>query len=259
MRRLVRCLQPVYPRVGAAHDQRRALLQADSLIFDLEDAVHSAEKDTARILLLHALPLFRGHNVAVRINAEESCWKEDLEVLRSGLVETVVVPKARAAFLKKLAGVLDTMGLRTGIAALIESTRSLEELGEIAVATPRLTSLLLGGEDYSLDLGAERTRAGNEIFYARTRVANAASAYHLEALDTPFADAGDLEGLRGDAELARGLGFTGKLAINPLQVSVIRQVFYPSEKEIHWAQAVLIAADCRRTRERRLLAAGKDG
>ena len=200
-------------------------LQADSLIFDLEDAVHAEEKDAARILLFHALPLFRGRNIAVRINAEEGCWMEDLEVLRGGLVRTVVVPKARAGFLKELSRILDSMGLGTEIAALIESARSLEEIGEIACATARLTSLLLGGEDYCLDLGTERTRAGNEIFHARTRLVNAASAYHLESLDTPFADAGDAEGLQSDAELARSLGFTGKLSISPLQIPLHPQGF----------------------------------
>ena len=216
-------------------------VQSDSLIFDLEDAVHLEEKDSARVLLAQALPLFADRNIAIRINCSEGCWREDIELLRSGLVHNIIVPKAKAAHLAQISAILDEMNVDVDIAALIESTESLEELSQIATASPRVKSLLLGGEDYSLELGVERTREGSELLYARTKLANVASAYHLEALDTPFVDTNDTEGLTRDAIYAKGLGFTGKLAINPLQIAAIQKVFYPTEKEILWARRVLDA------------------
>lgn len=212
--------------------------QADSLIFDLEDAVHAEEKDSARTLLFYALPHFEGRNIAVRINCQEGCWRDDIELLRSGQVKTLVVPKARASFILELSDILEDMGADTDIAALIESAESLEQLSDIACASPRVTSLLMGGEDYSLDLGTDRTIGGEEILYARMKIANVAAAYRLEALDTPFADTDDMQGLKNDSTYAKKLGFSGKLAINPLQISVIHNVFYPTDKEIQWAMAI---------------------
>lgn len=217
-------------------------IQADSLIFDMEDAVHQEEKDSARRLLSCALPLFAGRNTAIRINDSSNCWREDLELVRSGLIRNVVVPKARAVHLKQVSELLDKMESEADIAALIESPDSLEELSEIVSASKRIKSLLLGGEDYSLELGVERTGEGRELFYARAKIANTASAFHLEALDTPFVDTDDQEGLERDSRYARGLGFTGKLAINPLQIETIQGVFRPSEQEIQWAARVMEAA-----------------
>lgn len=216
-------------------------MKADSLIFDLEDAVHVEEKDSARMILAYALPLFKNRNIAIRINCSTSCWREDLELLRTGIVHNIIVPKAKADHIKDISDALDSMGVNADIAALIESTESLEELSQIAKSSPRVTGLLMGGEDYSLDLGTERSKAGNEILYARIKIANVASAYHLESLDTPFSDTNDMEGLERDAAYAKGLGFTGKLAINPLQVPVIQKVFYPSEKEVTWAKRIMEA------------------
>ena len=218
-------------------------LQADTLIFDLEDAVHMDEKDSARILLLHALPIFQGRNAAVRINSVDTIWRDDLEVFRTGLVQTVVVPKANPESVKRVSEALNEMHSDADIAALIESAESLEQLNDIIKASNRMTSLLLGGEDYSLDLGVERTRRGEEIFYARVRIVTAAAANQLEAIDTPFSDAKDTEGLIIDTKYAKSLGFTGKLAINPLQVAPIQTTFYPSELELNWAEMVIRATN----------------
>lgn len=214
--------------------------QADSLIFDLEDAVHLEQKDSARMLLSQALPLFAGKNLAIRINGSDGCWREDLELLRLGVVKNIIVPKATSEHLHRIAAVLDELHAEVDVAALIECTQSLAELDQIA-ASPRVTGLLMGGEDYSLDLGVERTREGSEILYARMKIANTAAAYHLEALDTPFSDVTDQEGLLWDCRYAKGLGFTGKLCINPLQTASIQSVFRPNAQEVDWARRVLQA------------------
>jgi citrate lyase subunit beta/citryl-CoA lyase len=217
-------------------------VEADSLIFDLEDAVHISEKDSARILLRNALPLFNGRNIAIRINANDDYWMEDLELFRLGIAHNVVVPKARAEQIKQISALLDDMNADVDIEALIESADSLEELSEICRASKRVRGLLMGGEDYSLDLGVERTRKGDEILFARTKIANVARAYDLESLDTPFSDVQDEDGLMQDAKFAKGIGYTGKLSINPLQVKGIQKVFRPEDKEIKWAQKILDAA-----------------
>jgi len=218
-------------------------LPVDSLIFDLEDAVSPSEKDSARELLRHALPLFAGRTVAVRINGNDGCWEEDLELFRGSGADVVVAPKAEAFFLAELSVRLDEFGSKAGLAALIETTYAVESLPDIATCSDRLTSLLFGGEDYSLDLGVERTLAGEEIQYARARISNTAHAHGLEALDTPFVATGDDAALEQDARHARSLGFTGKLSINPNQVRTIRRAFAPSREELEWAGRVVRAAE----------------
>jgi len=219
---------------------------ANSLIFDLEDSVSLEEKDSARILLQEALPLLSeltDTHIAIRINSEDELWQEDLELLRTNLVQTVVIPKAKTNRLKEIAAKLDQMNIDTRIAAIIEDTQSLEELSHIATATSRITSLLLGAEDFSFDLGVERTMEGEEIRYARMRIANAAAAHGLEALDTPYVDTKDFEGLAQEARYVKGLGFTGKLAISPLQIEIIQSIFNPTEHELRWAALVVEAAN----------------
>ena len=214
-------------------------LQPDSLIFDLEDAVHPDEKDAARSLLQQALPLFSEQNVAVRINCSEGCWREDLELVKNHDVKMIVVPKAQADFLEEIHILLDSWNCSTKIAALIESASSLENLEKIILSTPRVFALLLGAEDYCLDMGIERSVSGEEILYARSRVCNKAHAFGLEALDTPFVGIADNEALQQDAALAKRLGFTGKLSINPHQIHIIQQTFRPTEEEITWAKRVI--------------------
>lgn len=217
-------------------------LRPDSLIFDLEDAVSLEEKDAARELLRSALPLFKGKNVAVRINSMDGCWKEDLNLACSPVIRTIVVPKADAKAIATIDAALQDIGGEAHIAALIESASSLENLPAIVESSPRLSALLLGGEDYCLDMGIERSIAGEEIFYARTRICTMAHAHNLEVLDTPFPGTDNFGDLENDTRRAKSLGFTGKLAINPHQITTIQKIFRPSEEELLWARTVVAAA-----------------
>jgi citrate lyase subunit beta/citryl-CoA lyase len=217
-------------------------LHPDSLIFDLEDAVSLEEKDAARELLRYALPLFEGKNVAVRINAMDGCWEEDLQLAYNPVVKHIVVPKADAQTIAAIDSGLGKIGCDAKIAALIESPSSLENLDTIVQASPRLSALLLGGEDFCLSMGIERSVAGEEIFYARTRICSIAHANDLEVLDTPFPETDNSIDLEIDTRRAKNLGFTGKLAISPHQIATIQRIFLPTEEDLQWAQIVVAAA-----------------
>jgi citrate lyase subunit beta/citryl-CoA lyase len=101
--------------------------------------------------------------------------------------------------------------------------------------------LFLGAEDLTSDLGAARSKAGQEIFYARGRMVMAAKACGIPVFDTPFTDVEDQEGLEIDAAFAKSLGFDGKAAISPRHVGVINQVFSPKLEEIAYAREVMAA------------------
>lgn len=135
-------------------------------------------------------------------------------------------------------------GMKVGtvkLIPLIETALGVENAFNIASACPRVAALFLGGEDLTADLRCKRTKQGNEINYARTRLVCAARAAGVDVYDTPFTDVNDDEGIVRDAEYAKSLGFSGKSAIAPRHVRVINEVFSPSAKDIEYARLVFEA------------------
>ncbi len=228
------------------------LLGADSLIFDLEDAVSPDEKDAARELVKNALTSldFGKCERIVRINGLDTpYWEEDLAAILPLRPEAVMPPKVSgAAYIdtldKALSGLEARMGLPAGqtkILALLETAQGVENAYAIAAASPRMMGLFLGAEDLTADLRCRRTKEGQEILYARGRLVCAARAAGIEVYDTPFTDVQDLEGLEADALLAKGLGFSGKACISPAHVATVNRVFSPSAAEIAYARDVFDA------------------
>lgn len=227
-------------------------LGADAVIFDLEDAVAPAEKDSARILVRNTLRYmdFSGCQRIVRINCVETpYWQEDLKAVLPWKPELILLPKAgSAADIHKADAYMTALeekeGMEpntVGLMPLIETAMGVENAFSIAASCKRVKALFLGAEDLTADLQCRRTKEGQEILYARTRLVVAARAAGIDVYDTPFTDVNDDEGIRTDAEFARGLGFTGKASISPRHVEVINQVFSPSEKEVDYAYEVMAA------------------
>lgn len=229
-------------------------LNADALIFDLEDAVSPGEKDAARILVRNVIKAlgFAGCTTIIRINdVETSYWEKDLEEMTPLRPSFILQPKASTPqdihrVDEKLTALETALGLPLGgigLIALLETALGIENAFAIATACSRVRALFLGAEDLSASLRCQRTKGGNEIVYARGRVVCAARAANIDAYDTPFTDVKDNEGALADAELARGLGFSGKAAISPAHLSIINGVFSPSQKEIDYAYEVLEAIE----------------
>lgn len=215
---------------------------ADSLIFDLEDSVAADEKDAARDLLKEALNhlYIIGKNIIVRINAlSTDYWKKDIEAVVDTKINTILIPKARPDDIKNISDLLNSHNTNINLMALIESAVSVEEITDIIKASKRVIDILFGAEDYTSDLGIERSQEGSEIFYARARLANAAHAYGIEALDTPFTILDDFEGLKEDTLKGKKLGYTGKASINPRHIDLINKIYTPSEKEVEYALRVI--------------------
>jgi citrate lyase subunit beta/citryl-CoA lyase len=227
-------------------------LGADSIILDLEDAVSPDEKDAARLLVRSAIERmgFAGVEITVRINSIDTAyWQDDLEAIVPLKPDLIMPPKASsAADMQTLDAYIAKVEEKTGIPVgtvklipLIETALGVERAFEIAAACPRVTALFLGGEDLTADLRCKRTKAGNEIDYARKRLVCAARAAGIDVYDTPFTDVNDDEGIVIDAEYAKSLGFTGKSAIAPRHVRTINEVFSPSLADIEYAKLVFEA------------------
>lgn len=234
------------PGNNPAMVQSADILGADSVIFDLEDAVAITEKDSAANLLIEALGSFPYDNieVVVRINPPETDFgKKDIKKLKGAHVDAILVPKATVEQIKILLPLIDEIGYKGSVICLVETAMGVEEVFEIINMDERIDGVLLGGEDLTADLGVVRTKEGNEINYARSRVVSACKAKKITCIDTPFTDADDLEGLRKDTEYGKSLGFTSKSSINPRHLSIIHEVFSPKTKEIKYALRVMEAVD----------------
>ena len=231
--------------------QNAGILGADSIILDLEDAVSVTEKDSARILVREAIKSvdFNGAEVVIRVNPLSSEFGlEDIKLIAKVKPDVLLIPKADQKEIELVDELLKEIEEQEGfepgiikIIPLIETAFGLETVFSVIQCSARIIAVLLGGEDLTADLGVKRTKKGEEILYARNKVAVACRAGKVDAIDTPFTDTNDLVGLREDTEKGKSIGFTGKAAINPRQVEEIHNVFAPSEEELQHAFRVIEA------------------
>ncbi|MGL4667147.1 MAG: HpcH/HpaI aldolase/citrate lyase family protein, partial [Saezia sp.] len=204
------------------------------------------EKDAARHLVTNALYQvdYWGSKKVVRPNPLEYGGEKDYQMIVPAAPDALLLPKINTADELRLAIDLIKKYERSDqppvmIIPLIETAMGVVHINEIAHASERIIALAFGAEDYSASIGAQRTIEGQEIFFARGATINAAASANVTALDTPFTDAQDDEGLFKDTMFAKSLGFKGKMAINPRQIDTIHRAFAPTSQEIRWATRVL--------------------
>lgn len=233
--------------------QTAPVFGSDAVIFDLEDAVALTEKDAARILVSEALKTMKYDTVevVVRVNPLSTPFADkDIDIIARLKPDAILLPKACPEDITELDRRLNKIEEEEGfehesikIHPLVETTYGVEKVYETIKASPRVISVLLGGEDLAVDLGVKRTKNSDELLYARTKIINACKACKVDAIDTPFTDTNDYEGLMADTLKAKMLGFTGKLSINPRQIDTIHKGYAPSEAEITHAQRVMAAKE----------------
>lgn len=223
---------------------------SDSIIYDLEDAVSPGEKDAARILVRNILSQGNFTHVenVVRINAlNTEFWKKDLDEILPVGIDIILVPKVEyKEDIHRVESYMEELGKKQGIniddimiMPLIETALGIENAFEIGVSSERIVGLFLGAEDLTADMGAKRTKEGEEIFYSRSRIVMAAKAAGIDVIDTPFTDVNDDEGLLVDAKFAKDLGFTGKSLISPRHIDTVNKVFTPSLEDYEYAKRVI--------------------
>ena len=233
------------------HKIRKATgLGVDSICMDMEDGVATNRKEQARLVIVEALGAFdfgRSERLA-RINAIGSGLEsDDLRVVLPARPDGIVVPKVEEGdqvrwVSEKITAVERERGWPVGsipLIILVETARGILNLAQIAGAAPRLQAIIFGAEDLAGDVGMARTRAGWEVFYARSAVVVHAAAYNLQAIDMVFIDFKDEAGLREEALQGDQMGFAGKQIIHPDQVAPVQEVFTPSDEAIAQALQVM--------------------
>jgi citrate lyase subunit beta / citryl-CoA lyase len=228
---------------------------ADAVILDLEDSVAAAAKDGARTSVaatLRAVAEPRKHELIVRVNPRGTRWYlADLAAVVPAGPAAVMLPKcAGPDDLRALDHHLEALETATGspvgrigvVAIVTETAASVFTLGAYAGVAARLMAICFGAEDLSADLGVAPRRPDGSFnaaaTFARAAVLAAAGAIGVAAIDTPWPDPRDPEGLRREAEAAAADGFAGKILIHPAQIEIANAVFTPSDDQIRWAERV---------------------
>jgi len=221
----------------------------NGLILDLEDAVAPDKKHEARFMVRNALRTlnFYGAERMVRINQGER-GLEDLNYVIPHHVNLILVPKVEEADqLVKVQKRIDEIKAQNHInhpiwlMPIIESAKGVMNAYAIAQATETVSSMAIGLEDYTADLGVRRTQEATESFFARNMVVTASVAAGIQAIDSVYSDVSDMEGLANNVKASKALGFIGMGCIHPRQVRVIHENYAPDEVEIEKAKKIFRA------------------
>jgi citrate lyase subunit beta/citryl-CoA lyase len=211
--------------------EKAAELPADEVVVDLEDGVAPADKERARANL--ALARARG-TLAVRINKGSHA---DIEAA-SAVADVLVVPKVESP--DEVAAVARRTDLPLEVQ--IETVRGLIHVEAIAQA-PQIEALLFGPGDFAASLGVPVLTIGaGASEYALARIAVAAKAFGLQAIDGPYASLEDPDALVAAARRALSFGYDGKWAIHPAQIGPLHEVFTPSAEEVERATRILASS-----------------
>lgn len=222
---------------------------ADSIMFDLEDAVSMAEKDAARDLVYEALQTqdYGDAELVVRVNGQDTpYYANDVRAMVKAGIDVVRLPKAEdAEMVKKLDADITAAEKEFGreegstmLMAAIESAKGVINAYQIASASDRMMGIALSAEDYTTDMKTHRYPDGAELEFARNMVLHAARAAGVAAFDTVFTNMNDTEGFYRETEYIHQLGFDGKSLVNPRQIPMVNKVYKPTKKEIENAKNV---------------------
>lgn len=222
---------------------------ADSIMFDLEDAVSMAEKDAARDLVYEALQTqdYGDAELVVRVNGQDTpYYANDVRAMVKAGIDVVRLPKAEdAEMVKKLDADITAAEKEFGreegstmLMAAIESAKGVINAYQIASASERMMGIALSAEDYTTDMKTHRYPDGAELEFARNMVLHAARAVGVAAFDTVFTNMNDTEGFYRETEYIHQLGFDGKSLVNPRQIPMVNKVYEPTKKEIENAKNV---------------------
>ncbi len=259
--------------------EKAAKSAADVIFLDLEDAVAPDKKEEARRNVIRALNEIDWGNktVSVRINGLDThyMYRDVVEVIEQTgeRLDLFMIPKVGTAADVYAVDMLVSQveqakgrKKRIGFELIIETALGMQNVHEIAGASPRNESLHFGVADYAASTRARTTNIGGvnpdysvltdpledgrrEVHwgdmwhYAIARMVVAARANGLRPIDGPFGDFSDADGYRAAARRAAALGCEGKWAIHPSQIALANEVFSPSEKEVERARRILAAME----------------
>lgn len=243
--------------------QKGPTVPADMTFLDLEDSVAPLEKEAARSKVAEAIKTLPWDDrvICVRVNAWDTRWTygDVIEVVSNAgtRLDEIMLPKVQSAAEVIALDMLLTQieancGLpdgHIGIEAQIETTRGLINVEEICAASPRLETIIFGPADFAASMEmpvltggvAIPEYPGDHFHYVFSKILMAGRANGLQVIDGPFLKIRDLDGLREFSQRTRVLGYDGKWALNPDQVTVLNEVYSPTQEQFDRAHDILDA------------------
>ena len=225
------------------------LHKPDGIILDLEDSVAPVEKEAAQLLVRNALRSvdIYGCERMIRINQLPK-GIDDLKFIVPHNVHVILIPKCEyAEQVKQVDAEVQKLKKKFKIKneiyyiPIVESALGVIKSYEIASASKNVCALSIGLEDYTADIGMQRTNEGRESMFARQMVVNSSRAAGVQPIDSVFSDVSDMEALQQSVIEAKSLGFEGKGCIHPRQIKVIHEAFAPAAEEIEKAKKIVLA------------------
>ena len=264
------------PGSNPAMFEKAARSAADIIFLDLEDAVAPDDKEAARHNIIAGLNEidWGTKTMMIRINGLDThyMYRDVVDIVEAcARLDMILIPKVGVAQDVYAVDMLVTQieaakrrSKRIGFEVLIETALGMANVEAIAQASRRLEAMSFGVADYAASTRARTTVIGGvnrdsgvlsdkdesgkrQYFWtdpwhaAQTRMMVACRAYGLRPIDGPFGDFGDSEGFVAAANRAAVLGYEGKWAIHPSQISLANQVFTPSEAEVSKARRIMEA------------------
>ncbi|MGC9194861.1 MAG: HpcH/HpaI aldolase/citrate lyase family protein [Syntrophobacteraceae bacterium] len=240
-------------------------LGADVIMLDLEDSVPVEQKDAARECAVAILRKVKPEErtFSCRINGMDTpfAYRDLIDIVEKAgeCLDTIVIPKVDdGAQVKAVDYFLTQIELRMGfkhrigLEPSIETAAGMLRVEQIAFSSPRIQSLVFGVADYSASVGmpgggisghGERVALypGDRFLFPLSRMVMAAKAAGLAAIDAPYGDYKDLEGLRSSCLAGAGLGYDGKWVIHPDQIAIVNEIYTPSEEDLKRSMRILQA------------------
>jgi citrate lyase subunit beta/citryl-CoA lyase len=231
---------------------KAASLTPDAFVPDMEDSVPVEEKTNARSITASFVPQLAQGGVLVipRVNSLDTGLLEDDLAAVVGphiygvSVGKIYTPQDVETISDTLARLEQKAGVPVGHTKLVlwlETAMAIVHAYAICTASPRIVGAAFGAEDFTHDMGLERSADDSEVAVPRNLVCVAARAANVLALDTPYFLFRDPEGLRHNTLASKKIGFKGKFAIHPSQIDIINATFSPSPEEIAHARRVVAA------------------
>lgn len=230
---------------------KSAELDADVIIFDLEDSVVPDEKDAARGKIK---PWLSNNDISakkyIRVNEVNSTFFiDDIKTLTDENLDGFVLPKTSDTDDIKILDYLITTFERKNnlilnqikIVPLIETSKGILNAADIASSSSRIEAMAFGAEDYMLDLSIPGD-SNQSLLHARSTLVAASSAAGInQPVDSVFTDFKDEVGLETASIKSRGFGFQGRLVIHPKQIDTVNTVYAPAASEIEAAKRIVDA------------------
>lgn len=221
----------------------------DGIILDLEDAVAPDKKYEARFIVRNALCAlnFYGAERMVRIN-QIPAGLYDLDFIIPHRANLILIPKCEST--EQIKHVNERIGIismkynlthKVWLMPIIESAKGVMNVHEIATSAHNIVALAIGLEDFTADLGIQRTKEGTESFVARSQIVLSCKAAGIQAIDSVFSDIDDMESLSLTVLQSKAIGFVGMGCIHPRQIKVIHDAFAPEAAEIDKAKKIVTA------------------